>query len=143
MELVITDGATLLAACDALHDDLFDLNSVVFDAGDGSWSVQILRVVHDPASFEVRPGLVFDRVAAPIFNAVLRLEGVASFEVNDRSRIGSYHFNECRQLDDGYLFVFHEDMEFVVKFQGSPRGLLRDIGPSGRVETWRRFRQGS
>ena len=144
MELTITDESSLLAACDWLHDDVFDLDSVSFDAGTGAWSIRLLRVGNDdPASHRVTRGLIFDHVSAPVFDSTLELAGVESFVVNDRSRIGQYAFNECRSQAGGYRFVFHEDMDFVIRFGLEPRGMLRDVGRTDSTETWRRLRQGS
>lgn len=141
MEFSISDEASLFAACDAMHDADFDLDSASFDPSSGTWSIALQRP--DWAQSETTRRLIFNRSSAPIVNAVLSLEGVRAFTVNDRSRIGTHNFDECRSRGEAYQFVFHTDMDFVLEFDGEPSGSLRDGEPAGRTETMWGLGQGS
>jgi hypothetical protein len=75
--------------------------------------------------------LIGHSTSAPIVHAVLALDGVRPFTVNDRSRIGTHSFDECHSEGDEHTFVFHTDMDFTLEFDGAPRGTLRDGDPAG------------
>jgi hypothetical protein len=141
VRIAITDAASLLDACDHLHDCNFALDSVSFDAESATWSGIFFRPAFDePSLATVRHGWLRDRTTVPVFEAPLELEGVVGYDLSDRSRIGLYRFNECRVVPGGYEFAFHEEMELLISFRGAPQGLLHDARQTEATESMSSFR---
>jgi hypothetical protein len=101
----VVDEPSLLGPLDWLHDEIFDLDSVVFDPDAHSWSGVFLTPTKQRLS----------------------LSNVVGYELHDRSRIARYHFNECRCSPAGCHLLFHEDMDFVLQFDGPPSGSFDDL----------------
>ena len=135
----ICDEASLLEACDLLHDAEFDLEAAEFEEKIGCWTGRFAReFFEDPALIKVRHRFVFTKFTFPLIGSILRLEGVESCEVTDNSRIRWYTFNECRPSGDLYRFIFCQDMEIRMHFRDNPRGLLRDLNVLPRTRSiWR------
>jgi len=129
VDVKITDEKSLLNACDLLHDARFELSSVSFDQAKGMWKATFTReFFEDPNLMQAkRAFLIFTRHTFPLAESVLELAGVASQNVEDRSQIGTFMFNECRPVKGAYHLVFCENMEITLVFCQQPAGRLRDL----------------
>ena len=124
----IIDEASLLEACDILHDARFDLEKAKPDLQSESWSGVFIREFFEDASLmSERPGIIFTKMTFPMAECSFKLTGIVGCDLQDRSRIGRYTFNECQPLRGSYRFLFSEDMEIVFRFREKPCGRLQDI----------------
>lgn len=126
----ISDQATLLKACDLLHDARFDLSQAEFDSQSGTWRAFFIReFFEDPNLRRDHPIFIFTRITFPMAECVLELSGVSGYEVQDRSMIGTFTFNECRLDGTCYRFDFCENMDLSFHFDGKPGGKFKDLKP--------------
>lgn len=137
----IQDQVSLLEACDILHDARFDLSKAKFDAQTGVWSAVFIReFFEDPALMQEQDRLLVTRFTFPMAECTLELSGLKGCDVQDRSRIGTYTFNECQPSANGYRLVFCENMEIVFTVHGEPKGKLRDVKLLNELGSYWSFR---
>jgi hypothetical protein len=129
IQIEITDHESLMNACDLLHDARFDLAGLEMDREAGSWNASFEREYFEDASLlqSRRRLLLFTKYTFPLVMSKLVLREVASCGIEDKSRIGTYTFNECRLKDKAYELVFCEDMKMTIRFKDRPYGELRDL----------------
>jgi hypothetical protein len=124
----ICDETSLLKACDILHDASFDPMNAKFDVQTATWTAVFHRdFFEDVGLVSERSGILFTTFTYPMAESVLELRGITACDILDRSRIGTYTFNECQVSRGRYRFLFCESMEVVVTFREKPSGSLRDI----------------
>jgi hypothetical protein len=129
VQIEIGDHESLMKACDLLHDARFDLAGLEMDQEAGSWNASFEREYFEDAGLLLsrRRLLVFTKYTFPFVMSRLVLREVASCGIEDKSRIGTYTFNECRLKDKAYELVFCEDMKMTIQFKDRPCGELRDL----------------
>ena len=124
----ISDQASLLQACDILHDARFDFSQAKFDGQSGTWRAVFIReFFEDPSLMQEHRTFIFARFTFPMAECVLELSEVSGYEVQDRSKIGIFTFNECRPDGDSYRFDFCENMDISFRFHNKPNGRLSDM----------------
>jgi len=78
---------------DFIHDCLFDLDDVKFDAGQSCFRIKFRRP--DPAKAQVRHGFwILKDVELPIVECFLSIHQVEDFSINDPVQIGTYCFTD-------------------------------------------------
>lgn len=94
----------------------------------GTWSGVFIREFFEDASLiSERRGTIFTTLTYPMAESILELRGITGWDIVDRSRIGTYTFNECQAGRGEYRFLFCEDMEIIVTLREKPSGRLRDV----------------
>ncbi len=129
VKIEIRDHESLMEACDLLHDAQCDVSGLEVDQTAGCWEAPFEReFFEDPNLIQSRRSLLlFTRYTFPLVSSHLTLRNVATYEIRDRSRIGTYTFDECCLRGDTYELLFCEDMEMVLRFRDKPCGELRDL----------------
>ena len=128
IQIDIRDKASLLKACDLLHDAKFDMDLSKWDNESGVWSACFEREFFEDkrlCSLD-KDWIVLKKYSFPLCDTFLELRNVKTLTCIDKSRIGIYTFNECVPNDGGYDFYFCEDMTISLRFAGSPSGIFRD-----------------
>lgn len=128
VRIEIRDNDSLLEACDILHDARFDLSTLHVDEEGGVWNGRFEReFFEDPGLMNYQPKLfIFDKATFPLADSELTLNGIKSYSIEDKSRIGIYHFNECEITGEVVTLLFCEDMKMILTFQDKPQGRLVD-----------------
>ncbi len=129
VRLDIKDRASLMEACELLHDARCCLSTVEFDRNVGSWKASFDReFLEDPDLIESQPRLlIFAKRTYPFVSSEFVLKGLASYDLADNADIGTYTFNVCRIIGSSYEFWFNEGMKMILRFKDKPRGELRDL----------------
>ena len=124
----IKNDESLLEACDILHDAKFDISQLQVDENAGVWRGRFEReFFEDPSLIKHESKfLILVKGTFPLADSELRLDGVKSYEIQDKSKIGIYTFNECKIVDGVATLFFCEDMKMIVTFRGCPSGSLID-----------------
>jgi hypothetical protein len=142
VQIEIGDHDSLMKACDLLHDARCDLSALKQDQGIGSWKASFEReFLEDPDLIHsARRLFIFTKYTFPLISSRLTLQDVAFYEIEDRSKIGTYIFDECRLNGDVYEFRFCEDMRMIFRFHDEPHGELRDMDLLPKKGTFFTFR---
>ena len=124
----ITDKASLLEACDILHDARCDLSTLHVDLDNGVWKATFEReFFEDPSVMTHKRKLfVFTKTTFPLAETELTLSGVKSYEIKDKARIAIFTFNECQIEKNVASLYFCEDMKMTIEFNDRPQGKLVD-----------------
>jgi hypothetical protein len=124
----INNEESLLNACDLLHDAYFDLSTMTYNNRERKWLGKFKREFFENPDLiqSRRKFLFFTEHTFPMADTFLSLEQVAKIRINDRARIEIFTFNECRRENGKYVLYFNEAMEMEIKFDGTPRGYLKD-----------------
>jgi len=125
----IVDQESLMYVCDLLHDAKLDLGQFKNDSQSGFVEAFFEREFfeNEDLMIFVPKFLLFTKITFPYTLAQLKLRNVVSLDVDDRSNIGIYTFNECRRIGNKYQFSFCEDMKITVRFKDMPSGELCDL----------------
>jgi len=125
----ITDDASLLEACDILHDARCDLSTLHVDLENGVWNAIFEReFFEDPGVMtHERKLLVFTKTTFPLAETELTLSGVKSYQIEDRAKIEIFMFNECQIEGNVATLYFCEDMKMTIEFENKPQGKLVDL----------------
>ena len=128
VRIQIHDDASLLEACDLLHDARCDLSTYKFDEENGIWQATFEREFFEDSNLvKSEPRfIILKKHTFPLAESVLTIKGVKNCEIRDKSNIGIYTFNECEIKDNIYMFLFCEDMEMLLTFISKPEGSLID-----------------
>ena len=125
----ITDDASLLEACDILHDARCDLSTLHVDRDNGVWKATFEREFFEDPSVMTheRKLFVFTKTTFPLAETELTLGGIKSYEIEDKARIEIFTFNECRIEKNVATLYFCEDMKMTIEFNERPQGKLVDL----------------
>ena len=128
VRIEIRDNDSLLEACDILHDARFNLSTLHVDEEIGVWNGRFEReFFEDPGLMNYQTKLfIFEKATFPLADSELTLNGIKSYIIEDRSRIGIYHFNECEIAGEAVTLLFSEDMKMILTFQDKRQGRLVD-----------------
>jgi len=142
VKIDIVDDESFLKACDILHDGYCDSATIKCDENNGMWKAVFERdFFEDPKLMKCEPRfLFFYKVSFPMAKSELLLEGIKTYEIEDKSNIQIYSFNECQIKNKTYKFFFNEDMKMTFTFKDNPRGKLTDqklLDKKGVFYTWR------
>jgi len=142
VQLEIRDHDSLMKACDLLHDARCDVSTIALDRSAGSWTALFRReFFEDPELMQAEPRLfILTKHTFPLVSSQLTLHDFTSYEIEDRSHIGTYMFNECRLIGDTYHLWFCEDMRIILRFRDKPHGELRDLNLLGEKGSFFTFR---
>ncbi len=143
LSIDITDEASLLDACDYLHDATFTLSEAQYDQEARRWHATFVREFYeDPNLIEYRPAwLVFTRCIFPMVESILTLEGIEACEVVDNPQIDTFIFNECLAEGGRYVCLSCTGDEVSFVFSSEPKGTLRDVrllDERGSILVWGR-----
>lgn len=125
----ITNAASLLDACDILHDARCDLSTLQVDLDRGVWQARFEReFFEDPdAMTHERKLLFFTKTTFPIAETELTLKGLKRYRIEDKAHIGIFMFNECQIKGDVATLLFCENMRMILEFESGPHGRLVDL----------------
>ncbi len=125
----ITDAASLLDACDILHDSRCDLSTLHVDLDAGVWRARFEReFFEDPdVMTHERKLLFFVKSTFPMAETELTLTGVKSYRIEDNAGIEIFMFNECQIESNVATLLFCEDMKMILEFENTPSGKLVDL----------------
>ena len=142
LNIEIFDDESLLKACDVLHDGYCDLSEIEYDHNSGTWKAMFEReYFEDPNMMLFEPKLFFfHKVCFPMAKSELSLEGIKTYNIEDKSKIQIYSFSECQVKNNAYIFFFNEGMEITIKFENKPKGNLVDqelLDKKGSFYKWR------
>ncbi|MHC4642590.1 MAG: hypothetical protein ACYS32_13170 [Planctomycetota bacterium] len=128
VRIEIRDNDSLLEACDILHDARFDLSTLHVGEEVGVWNGRFEReFFEDPSLMNYQPKLfIFVKATFPLADSELTFNGITSYSIEDKSRIGIYHFNECKITGEFVTLLFCEDMKMILTFKDKPQGRLVD-----------------
>ncbi len=132
----ITDTASLLDACDILHDSQCDLSTFHVDLDKGVWRARFEReFTEDPdAMVHKRRLLFFVKSTFPIAETELTLTGVKSCQIEGNLKIEPIaFFNECQIDNNIATLLFCENLKMVLEFDGAPCGRLVDLRLLGKT----------
>jgi hypothetical protein len=125
----ITDEASLLNACDILHDSRCDLSTLHVDLSRGTWNAKFEReFFEDPDAMKhERKLLFFIKTTFPMAETELTLTGLKSYRIEDNADIGIFMFNECQINGSIATLLFCENMKMILEFESKPQGKLIDV----------------
>ncbi len=125
----ITDDASLLEACDFLHDARCNLSTLQIDQANGTWKARFEREFFEDPSVMTheRKFFVFTKTTFPLVESELTFKGFSRCQIDDKSRIEIFTFNECRIDKNIATLHFCEDMRITVEFVDKPQGKLADL----------------
>ena len=131
----ITDTASLLDACDILHDARCDLSTLHVDLDEGVWRARFEReFTEDPdAMVHERRLLFFVKSTFPMAETELTLTGVKGYRIEDNAGIEIFMFDECQIESNVATLLFCEDMKMILEFDDNPRGRLVDLRLLGKT----------
>lgn len=125
----ITDNASLLEACDVLHDALFESSSLELDMDRGVWKARFEREpFEDPGLMtHERKLFFFVKSTFPIVQTELTITGLKSYRVEGYGKSEVFFFYECRIDGKIATLLFSGNMKMILEFEDMPRGLLFDL----------------
>lgn len=125
----ITDDASLLEACDILHDARFDLSTLHRDRDGSIWKATFEREFFEDPDLMTRERKLFffTKTTFPMAETELTLTGLKSYRIEDNSRIRFYSFNKCQITGNVATLLFCENMKIIIEFEGRPQGTLVDL----------------
>ena len=125
----ISDDKSLLEACDILHDARCDLSSLHVDEEKGLWKAIFEREFFEDPDIMTheRKLFIFTKTKFPIVKSELSLTGIKSYDIEDKSQIGIFTFNECQIKDNVATLFFCENMKMIIEFNNKPQGKITDI----------------
>ncbi len=124
----IEDNASLLEACDLLHDARFDLSTLQVDINAGIWKAGFEREFTEDETLlkhELKM-FIFEKTTFPLADSELILTGIRNYIIEDKSGIEIYQFVECRIAGFAATLFFAENMKIILEFQNKPNGSFID-----------------
>lgn len=91
--LVIRSADALDSIITLIHDKYFELDDVSFSKEQGIVTIPYRRMFHGGPGRLVRNWLICRTYEVDVIRAMLTIRNVEGYEVDDRSRIGTYSFN--------------------------------------------------
>jgi len=125
----IGDDASLLDACDILHDARCDLAHLEVDLDNGIWKARFQREFFEDPDLMTheRKLLFFVKSTFPMADTEFTLTGLKNYRIEDNANIGVFTFNEVQIAGNVARLLFCEDMRMIVEFEGPPQGKLVDL----------------
>ncbi len=97
-----------------IHDEFFELDSVNFSKEEGIITIPYRRIFHGNPSRLIRNWIIYRTYEVDVIRAILTIRNVEGYEVDNRSRIGTYSFNEISYDKNLLKIVCCEDCDLLI-----------------------------
>jgi hypothetical protein len=97
-----------------IHDEFFELDSVNFSREEGIITIPYRRIFHDNPGRLIRNWIIYRTYEVDVIRAILTIRNVEGYEVDDRSRIGTYSFNTLSYDKNLLKIVCCEDCDLLI-----------------------------
>jgi len=102
--LRVTESGDLKSVEDLIHDEHLELERVLYTKSQGRVTIPYWRMFHGKRGRLIKNWLIYRLYEVDVIKSILSISNVQDFQVDDRSRIGTYSFNSI-SFNNGALII--------------------------------------